>query len=116
VSNKTSILKEEAKIDELNQEAWNTRVNDSTRAFQISEQCVASARGINYTKGLAEGLRTLAFCHIRLSKYDEALPLLDEALSLFESLNDVDGKVAIMNTSGLYGATVAILAAPWNSF
>jgi signal transduction histidine kinase len=95
VSIKTSIQIQETKIDELNREAWSWRVNDSTKAFEISGQCVELAREINYNKGLAEGLRTLAFCHIRLSKYDEALPLLNEALSLFETMNHAEGLGAV---------------------
>ena len=91
----------EKNIDRINKEAWYTRVNDSTKAFELSGQCVELSRGINYAKGLAEGLRTLAFCHIRLSRYDEALPLLNESLSLFESLNDAEGQVAIYEYLGI---------------
>jgi two-component system, NtrC family, sensor kinase len=64
------------KIDELNQQAWNSRVNDSPQAFVLSQESVGLSRKMNYTRGLAEGLRSLGFCYVRLSKNDEALPLL----------------------------------------
>jgi signal transduction histidine kinase/tetratricopeptide (TPR) repeat protein len=67
----------------------------------LSNQTVELARGLNYAKGLAEGLRTVAFCNIRLSRYDVALPLLNEALTLFESLNDADGQAAIYEYLGI---------------
>ncbi len=100
-SSESSTLEQEMKIDELNREAWDTRVNNSTNALELSKQIVGLARGLNYSKGLAQGLRTLAFCHIRLSKYDEALPLLDEALTLFESLNDPGGQAAVYEYLGI---------------
>jgi len=50
------------KIDQLNQEAWNVRVNDSPRAFELSRESVNLARSISYSKGIAEGLRSRGFC------------------------------------------------------
>ena len=92
---------EKDKIDLLNQEAWDVRVSDSTRAFELSKEAVRLARDIAYTKGLAEGLRTFGFSHIRLSKNNEALELLQEAMSLFESLADVRGQGTIYEYYGI---------------
>ena len=63
----------ESKIDVLNQQAWDLRVSDSPKALELSKEAVTLARDIGYTKGLAEGLRTFGFGHIRLSKNNEAL-------------------------------------------
>src|SRR6478736_6316681 len=80
------------KIDKLNQQAWDTRMNDSPKSFGLSKESVALARSINYQKGLAHGLKSLAFCLVRTAKNEEAVPLLKEALSLFELLGDLEGQ------------------------
>jgi signal transduction histidine kinase len=83
------------KINWLNQEAWNVRVNDSPRSFVLSKEAVKIARSINYSKGLAHGLKSLGFCFVRTAKNEEALPMLHESLSLFESLNDWEGQAVV---------------------
>ena len=45
------------KIDQLNEQAWNARVNDSPKSFELSTEAVKLARSINYDSGLAHGLR-----------------------------------------------------------
>ena len=101
MSNDTAIPSLEKKIDDLNQQAWNIRVTDSPRAFELSKESVERSRNINYTKGLAEGLRTLGFCYVRLSNNDDALPHLKESLSLFESLNDLEGQAVVYEYLGI---------------
>ncbi len=91
----------EGKIDMLNQQAWDLRVSDSTQAFELSKEAVALARDIGYTKGLAEGLRTFGFSHIRLSKNSEALQYAQEAMQLFESLKDLRGQATIYEYYGI---------------
>jgi len=90
-----------SKIDNLNEQAWKARINDSPKAFGLSQESVKLAREINYTKGLAEGLCSLGFCYVRLFKNDEALPLLKESLSLFESINDVRGQGVVYEYLGI---------------
>ncbi len=94
----TQFLKE--KIDKLNQEAWGTRVKDSLNALLLSKEALGLARSIHYTKGIAEGARSLGYCYGRLSKYDEAMSILKESLSLFESLNDFDGQSNVIEYMG----------------
>src|SRR5436189_207249 len=89
------------KIDDLNEQAWNVRVSDSPRAFELSQESVKLAKSIDYTRGLAEGLRSLGFCYVRLFKNDEALPLLQESLSLFESINDLKGQGIVHEYLGI---------------
>jgi len=83
------------RIDELNQRAWDTRMNDSPKSFDLSKESIALARSIDYPKGLAHGLKSLAFCLVRVAKNEEALPLLSEALSLFELLDDLEGQAVV---------------------
>ncbi len=80
------------KIDRLNQEAWDVRVYDSPKSFELSKESVGLARGIDYGKGLAHALQSLGFCYVRMSKNNEALPLLQESLALFESMGDIIGQ------------------------
>ena len=101
MSNEIAIQSLREKIDELNQQAWEARVTDFPKAFQLSEESVKLARNINYTKGLAEGLRSLGFGNVRLFKNDEAAPLLREALSLFQSLNDIKGQAVVYEYLGI---------------
>ena len=100
MNNDIAIGSMQEKIDELNQQAWNIRVKDSPRAFLLSKKALELARNINYTKGIAEGTRSLGFCYGRLSQYDEAMPALKESLSLFESLNDLDGQSNVIEYMG----------------
>ena len=83
------------KVDEFNQQAWDTRMNNSPKSFDLSKESVALARSIDYQKGLAHGLKSLAFCLVRVAKNEEALPHLDEALSLFELLDDLEGQAVV---------------------
>ena len=101
MSNDIVIASLKEKIDALNQQAWEARINDSPKAFEISKESVKLARSINYSKGLAEGLRSLGFCYVRLIKNDEAAPLLRESLSLFQSLNDLKGQAVVYEYLGI---------------
>ena len=94
------------KIDQLNRQAWDVRVSDSTLAFALSKEAVTLAREVAYTKGLAEGLRTFGFSHLRLSRHHEALGYLEEALPLFQSLNDERGQSDVY---GYFGAIQRML-------
>jgi two-component system NtrC family sensor kinase len=89
------------KIDQLNQQAWDVRVSDSTKAHELSQKAIGLAGKTGYTKGKAEGLRTLGFCLVRLSKHQEAHACLEEALSLFESLNDLRGQATVYEYFGI---------------
>ena len=103
----TQILQD--KIDQLNQQAWDVRVYDSLRSSELSRESVELARSINYHSGLGHGLKSLGFSYIRISKNNEALPLLQEALALFEPLNDLRGQ-AVVN------GYLAIIQRNWGNF
>ncbi len=101
MSNDTAIASLKEKIDDLNQQAWDVRVTDLPKSFELSQESVKLARSINYPKGLAEGLRSLGFSYVRYSKNDDAAPLLKESLSLFQSLNDLKGQAVIYEYLGI---------------
>lgn len=91
----------EDKINQLNMKAWEVRVSDSTLAYTLSKEAAELAGPINYVKGTAEALRTLGFCHIRLSKHREALAYLERALTLLESLNNLHGQSDVYEYFGI---------------
>ncbi len=91
----TDIQSMKEKIDALNKEPWDTRVNDSQRSMNMSQHTLQLAKSINYPKGIAEGLRNVGFCNIRLGKNDEAIPVLNEAFSIFDSADDRAGQALI---------------------
>ena len=83
-------------IDEMNRQAWEIRVSDSNKAFQLSTEAVGLSRRINYQKGIAEGLRIEAFGKIRIADYEKAEACLKEASVIFHSQNDIKG-LAVVN-------------------
>src|SRR5215204_2948555 len=89
------------KIDQLTKQAWDARVNDSPKSLELSKEAVELARGINYYSGLAHGLKSLGFCFIRTANNNEALPLLQESLKLFELLNDLKGEAVVNGYLGM---------------
>ena len=101
MSNETAIESLQEKIDDLNQQAWNVRITDLSKAFELSQESVKLARSIDYPKGLAEGLRSLGFSYVRFYKNEEAAPLLKESLSLFQSLNDLSGQAIVYEYLGI---------------
>jgi two-component system, NtrC family, sensor kinase len=104
------------RIDELNSDAWNIRVKDSTKAMSLSRQVVDLATNINYTKGLAQGLRTLGFCYIRISEHKQALTYLDKSYDLFLSLSDQRGQAEIMGYYGIIQRSFGNLEASLDLF
>src|SRR4030095_17266673 len=99
------------KIDQLNKQAWEIRVNDSAQAHSLSKEAIDLAERINYGKGKAEGYRTFGFSLIRLSKHHEAIEYLEKALVLFESLNDLDGQASIYVYYGIIQRSLGNYAA-----
>jgi two-component system NtrC family sensor kinase len=89
------------KIDQLNQQAWQLRVNDSGQAHLLSKEAIDVAEEINYDRGKAEGYRTYGFSLIRLSRHHEALGFCEKSLALFESLNDQYGQSSVYEYFGI---------------
>ena len=98
-------------IEQLNQTAWGMRVNDSTQSFELSSRALALSNEIGYLKGQGEALRTLGFCHIRLAKFQEALPLLDQAFLLFQQVNDLKGQSDVYEYTGIIKRSLGDYAA-----
>jgi tetratricopeptide (TPR) repeat protein len=99
------------KIDQLNKQAWEIRVNDSTQAHKLSKEAIDLAERINYAKGKAEGYRTFGFTLIRFSRHHEALEYSKKALVLFESFNDLQGQTSIYHYYGIIERSLGNYAA-----
>ncbi|HEV8051551.1 MAG TPA: tetratricopeptide repeat protein, partial [Parachlamydiaceae bacterium] len=56
---------------------------------------------IDYPKGQAEALKCYGFALVRLSKNEEALKCLNEALSIFESIDDLKGVAVVYEYLGI---------------
>ncbi|MEP7228871.1 MAG: tetratricopeptide repeat protein [Ginsengibacter sp.] len=89
------------KIDELNQTAWDNRVNDSPGSFKLSGQSLELLKDVDYPKGKAEALKCYGFALVRLSKNEEALKCLNEALPIFESLDDLKSLSVVYEYLGI---------------
>jgi two-component system NtrC family sensor kinase len=84
------------KVDELNCTAWSSRVSDSKKAMQCSQEAIKLCRKINYREGLAKALVLEAFCYIRTSEFDKASVSLNEAESIFSVSGNLKG-LAVLN-------------------
>jgi signal transduction histidine kinase/tetratricopeptide (TPR) repeat protein len=97
------------KIDKLTDEAWETRVSNSEKSYELSLQAIKLSRENNYSKGLSWALTISVLYLIRQSKFEEAPPILDEAIKIFNSLNDLKGLAVIYEYQ-------ALLERNWGNF
>lgn len=102
ISHNDSLLIE---IDKRNLDAWQKRISDSNKAQLLIQNTIEQSRQLNYTKGLAEGLRTYGFCLIRLSLHKEAEACLQESLTLFDSLKDNEAVAPVYEFLGIIQRT-----------
>jgi len=75
-------------IDQLNQEAWEGRLNSRNRTLELSQSALALAKAEGYRCGLGYALRNLGFCEYATGNYEEALTTLSESLTLAHRLGD----------------------------
>jgi len=81
------------KIDTINSLALKLRYRDVSRAISLTKQVQQLEAGDAatdpiYIRGLAESLRNLGALHTQVGEYEEALRVLLEALTLYESIED----------------------------
>src|SRR3990172_12167075 len=90
------------KIDLLNELAWNLGHSDPQRNRALGEQARQLAttgefEAAPYTKGLAFSLLILSIVEWNLSNYQAALSLALEALSLFQTTDDLTKRAYTLN-------------------
>ncbi len=94
----------ENRIDALNRLAWELRHTDPKRALEEARTAYTEAIAAAYSCGEAYSLLTLAFCHLRLAEPTVALEQALRGLSLFETLEEPEGKRRALNLLGIiYG-------------
>lgn len=77
-----------AAIDELNAKAWSLNRKDTYKAIELSTEALEKSKRVSYKKGIALALKTLGTSKVWISKNEEALTDLFEAISLFSELGD----------------------------
>ena len=77
-----------AKIDALNEQAWDLNRKDPKKATETAEDALRLSREINYPKGQAFALRTIGACCIWLSKNEEAMEHCVNAIELLKEIGD----------------------------
>jgi class 3 adenylate cyclase len=89
-----------AKIDALNETAWECRNERPKQALEISENAFRLSQEHDYKKGTAYSQRNIGVCHYLLANYEEALSESTDALVMFEELGDKLGAATALNTIG----------------
>ncbi|MFQ3598515.1 MAG: tetratricopeptide repeat protein [Chloroherpetonaceae bacterium] len=89
-----------AKIDALNETAWECRNERPKHALEISENAFRLSQKHAYQKGLAYSQRNIGVCQYLLANYEEALSASSDSLMMFEELGDKLGAATALNTIG----------------
>ena len=93
-----------AQIDGLIDQLQPQVVVDNPRlALTVGEKLTEIARRLEYRRGEANGLLLTGFSHYMLSNHESALPLLMDAVKIFEAMGDEEGLArALGNVAGVY--------------
>ncbi|MFN8455385.1 MAG: GAF domain-containing protein [Anaerolineae bacterium] len=89
------------KIDVLIELAWHLRMTDLSRSLSLSQTAYELSQNNGetpYQAGLAKSLRNLSQLNLQLSNYELALAQSFEALSLFETLSDLNSQNTVLDT------------------
>ena len=70
--------------------------HDPQRTMAVSREICALADRLSYTRGKAYGLGYMGFVHHLLSEHETAYAKLQQALSLVETTDDVDGHAMVL--------------------
>jgi diguanylate cyclase (GGDEF)-like protein len=90
-----------ARVDALNERAWELRMLDAPRSAGVAEEALALAEAEGYPAGIALALRTLGN-HDYLSRadYDGAMVRFHRALALLEEADEPRGRGDVLNGIG----------------
>lgn len=75
-------------IDKLNKEAWDINRKDAYKSIQLSTEALERSKPLDYKKGIAHALKTLGTANIWISKNEEAVAYLFDAITIFKELGD----------------------------
>jgi len=88
------------KIDLMNQLSYMLRRQDGRRSMELCQSAYELSEKEEYKKGLSESLHLLAIHDNFMGNYHGTLEKCDRALILMEELEDINGKIKIMNSKG----------------
>ena len=84
----TLIHTDTSHVDKLNKEAWDLNRKDAYKAIELSTEALNQSKERNYKEGTALALKTLGTASVWISKNEEALTYLFDAISIFNELGD----------------------------
>ncbi len=90
-----------AKVDALNDRAWEAWRSDSVGALALCEEALTLAESLSYQRGTAQSLNIRSRCQLRLCNPDAALKDASAALKAFAALDDEEGREAVLSTFGI---------------
>ncbi|MEN2993198.1 MAG: tetratricopeptide repeat protein [Bacteroidia bacterium] len=85
------IEKQRQAIDELNARAYEERYNNTKLALQLAMDALSRAMDARYPEGQAWALRNVGIAYAILGESAQAEPFFQEALALFERLENMRG-------------------------
>src|ERR1051326_5796573 len=77
-----------AKIDALNEQAWDLNRKDPKKAIEVAGEALKFSKKNSYKKGMAYALRTIGACCIWQSRNQEAMENCVEAIALLKETGD----------------------------
>lgn len=86
------------KVDLLNELAEALRTSDMEASLRTSKEAIEIASKANYRGGLAKSLWNAGVGCRFLSHYDDAFKYFEEALKIYEEINDPRGKAKVINS------------------
>jgi transcriptional regulator with GAF, ATPase, and Fis domain len=75
-------------IDQINKQAWEINRKDAYKSIQLSTEALEKSKVLDYRKGIAHALKTLGTANIWVSKNEDAVTYLFDAITIFKELVD----------------------------
>ncbi len=90
-----------ARVDALNERAWELRMLDAPRSAEVAAEALALAEAEGYAAGTALALRTLGtHDYLVRADYDGALVRFHRAVALLDASDDARGRGDVLNGIG----------------
>jgi anti-sigma regulatory factor (Ser/Thr protein kinase) len=106
ILNKTTLessISTKAKINKLNESAFNLRLSDPTKTIIQADQSLKLALKANYISGIGEALRVKGIGHTYLNDNNQAVKNYLEAIKYFKINNDLSKQARVYyNLGSLY--------------
>jgi tetratricopeptide (TPR) repeat protein len=87
----SEIERQKQTVDRLNEEAYDNRYNNTALTEKLAQDALQIARKIHYQEGEAWALRNLGIAKAIQGKGEEAIQHFQEALQIFERLDNFKG-------------------------